>query len=830
MIFRKIAMLTDLRFTLRTFRRNPGFVAIAVISLALGIGANTAVFSLFDQVLMRSLPVTAPDRLVLFHTEGQDPGWFSSDNFESAFSYPTYRDLRARSQVFEGLTARSGAAATVMEPAGAASARVELVAGNFFEVLGVRAAMGRTITPADDVTRGAHPVVMLSHGYWSRHFGADPKVLNSRLLVNGQPMTVIGILDHRFLGVQSGQVPELYVPLAMKQQISPGWNSFDEIGGRWLNLLGRLKPGVSLATAQAAARVVFKAIRNEDLPRIRPMDARERADYDRRVLELEPAAQGINLLGQLFAQPLRILMGMVGLVLLIACANLSSLLIARAASRRKEMALRAAVGAGRWAILRQLLTESLTLTLTAGLAGLLIAQWASAGLLRLIGDDDGPSWITAQFDFRLFVYSMTVALVAGLLFGCAPLVQTWRIDLVTALKEQAGTTASGTRQRARKVLVAAQIALALVLVTGAALFTGTLMHMRSTSPGFEPAHVLTFALEPRLNGYDKARAAALLDSVRERLAALPGVENAAYAAAGPFMRSNTGGSVYIEGYRAAPNEEPGASRDSVSPGYFHLLRTPVLAGREFDRRDNASAPKVAIVNRAFANKYFRGRNPLGLHIGEDKKLECEVVGIVGDLRRQTLRETPEPFVFYPHEQAPADRSYLYVRGYGADLSTAARSVLRAVDPNLPFTDMKTMQTRVDESMFTERSVAVLAAAFGFLATVLAAVGLYGVVAYSVARRTVEIGIRMALGAVRRDIYGIVFQEMAVLLAAGTVVGLPVAFALGRVVESQLFGVRAHDPLLLAAATGSLVLVALAAAYLPARRAASIDPVRALHGE
>jgi predicted permease len=823
-------MLTDLRFTLRTLRRSPGFALIAVLSLALGIGANTAVFSLFDQVLVRSLPVTAPDRLVLFHSEGQDPGWAMADNFESVFSYPVYRDLRERSRVFEGIAARAGAAATVLEPSGAANARVELVSGNFFEVLGVHAAMGRTILPSDDAAPGAHPVVMLSHGYWTRRFGADPKVLNSRLLVNRQPMTVIGILDQRFLGVQSGQVPELYIPIAMKQQVSPGWKGFEDISGRWLNLVARLKPGISLQTAQAATRVLFKAIRNENVPKVRPMEPRERVDYDHRALTLQPAAQGINLLGYLFATPLRVLMVMVGLVLLIACANLASLLIARAAARRKEMALRTAVGAGRWALLRQLLIESLTLTLAAGLLGLLIAQWAVAALLQVVNDDDGPSWLAAQLDFRLFAYAMAVAVAAGVIFGCAPLLQTLRIDLVTALKEQASTTASGARQRARKVLVAAQIALALVLVTGAVLFASTLVNLRNTSPGFEPANVLTFALEPRLNGYDKPRTAALLRNLRERLAATPGVENVAYAASGPFMRSNMAGSLFVEGYRAAPDEEPGASRDSVSSGYFHALRTPLVAGREFDARDSASAPKVAIVNQALANKYFRGRNPLGLHIGQDKKLDVEVVGVVRDIRHGSLRETPEPFVYFAHEQDEPDRSYVYVRGYGRDLAAAARAVVRSVDANLPLTDMKTMQARVDESMFIERAVATLAAAFGFLATVLAAVGLYGVVAYSVARRTVEIGIRMALGARRRDVYRIVLKEMAVLVGAGVAVGLPVAFGLGRLVESQLYGVRPHDPRLLAIAVGSLTLVAFAAAYLPARRAASIDPVRALHGE
>ncbi len=832
-------MLNDLRHTLRCFRRSPGFVLVAVGSLALGIGANTAVFSLFDQVLLRSLPVADPSQLVLFHHEGQDPGWASADNFESVYSYPTYKEFRNRSQVFQGVAARSGASATVMELAGAARAYLNLVSGNFFEVLGTRALLGRTLLPSDETDAAAHPVVVLSHAYWSSRFGSEPKVLNSRLLVNGQPLTVIGVLPRGFLGIQTGQTPDLYAALTLRPRLTPassalglapGRNALDDVSGRWLNVTARLKPGVTREKAQAATRVLFKAIRQEDLPKIHAMSPPARADYERRTIELRPAAQGINMLSDFWRTPLRVLMAMAGLVLLIACANLASLLIARAAARRKEMALRTAVGASRAAILRQLLTESLTLTVSAGALGLLIARWSVVGLLRLFDNEDGPGWVTAQLDWRLFGYSMLIATVAGLVFGCAPLLESFRADLVSALKEQAATTALPARQRLRKVLVASQIALSLVLLAGAALFTRTLMNLRNTNPGFEPAHVLTFAIDPRLSGYEDARSRAILRQVRERLAGMPGVESVVCAAAGPFVGYGIGGSIWIEGYKSAPDEEPGAGRDAVSAGYFRALRIPLLTGREFDERDNAKAPKVAIVNEAFARKYFRGRNPLGLHLGESDTAERQVVGVVRDTQRDSLREKQRPFVYFAHEQEETGQTFLYVRGYGRDLAAEAREALRAVDPNLPLTNVRTMQARIDESMFAERSIAMLAAAFGLLATVLAAVGLYGVVAYSVARRTVEIGVRMALGAARGDVYRIVLKEVGVLVVAGAAVGLPASLALGRVIESQLFGVRSNDPLLLGAAVAALALVALAAAFVPARRAARIDPVRALRSE
>ncbi len=819
----------NLRVTVRTLRRSPGFVAVAVGSLALGMGANSAIFSLFDQVALRPLPVADPARLVLFHTEGQDPGWAMADNYSKVYSYPNYRDFRDRAEVFSGVAARSGATATVMEPSGAANAQVELVSGNFFQVLGVRAALGRAIQPADDVTPGAHPVVVLAHGYWASRLGADPAVLGRRILVNGHPMEVIGVLRRGFLGVLAGRVPDLYVPIAMKGWITPGWNAFEEIGGRWLNILARLRPGIPRATAQAGAQVLFRAIREENLPHVRPMQPRELREYRQRTLELRPGAQGINMLSHLWGKRLWVLMAMVGLVLLIACANLASLLMARAAARRKEIAVRMAVGGSRFAILKQLLRESLVLTVAGGLVGLVIARWALAALVGLVPSTGTQAWLSASLNLRLFAYTLAVSAVAGLVFGCAPLVQTWRVDLVSALKEQPGI--SGARQYARKTLVALQLALAMVLLAGAGLFARTLMNLKRTDPGFRPDGVLTFALQPQLAGYQGAREEALMRGLRERLAALPGVEAVAMAGLGPFGGGRSSGSLFVEGYAAAPDEDPGADRDNVSAGFFRALGIPIAAGREFDERDYAAAAPVAIINEALARKYFRGRNPLGMRIGGNPKLEYRIVGVARDIRGHLLRLPPEPFVYLSHAQRPPPRTVVYIRGGGPGVGQAAQRVVREMAPGLPVTDMKTLERRIEEqSMFATRSIAMLAAAFGFLATVLAAVGLYGVVAYSVARRTVEIGLRMALGAVPRDIYRLVLRETGALVLAGALVGFPAALVLGHVAESYLFEVNAYDPLLPAAALALLVLVALAAAAAPARKAARTDPMLALRAE
>ncbi|MGE5645227.1 MAG: ABC transporter permease [Acidobacteriota bacterium] len=828
--FRKvIGVHTDLRSALRSFRRSPAFAASAVACLALGIGANTAIFSLLDQVLLRSLPVSDPERLVMFHHEGQDPGSASADNYEAVYSYPTYKAMRDRNTVFSGVIARAGGAATVTEPSGASRAGVDMVTGNFFETLGVRAALGRVLTPSDDVVPGGHPVAVLSYGYWQSHFGGDPAALNRKILVNGNPFTIIGVADQRFRGVLSGRSPDLFVPVTMLRQIHPEWNYLDDFTARWMNVMARLKPGVTRARAGAAAQALFKTIREEDLPRVRRMGERERAEYLARRLELRPASQGINQLRRMWEKPLVVVMAMVGLVLLIACANVGNLFIARAAGRRREIAIRLAIGAGRLALLRQMLVESVLLSLAGGLAGLVAARWTAAALLRILPEDATEGWVAAGADLRVLGFTLAVALAAGIVFGCAPLFQIWTLKLGPTLKDQATAVLSGTG-RFRRALVAGQAALALVLLAGAGLFVRSLQNLAATDPGFRPRNLLVFAVMPELSGYDAARGALLERNLRERLARMPGVEAVSTAALGPFGNGRSGASIAVEGYQARPDEDPGAELDSVGAGFFRTLGIPLAAGREFTDRDDRAAPTVAVINEAFAKKYFRGRNPLGMHVGQ-RKPEAEIVGVVRDIKYGDLREHPGPFLYVSYPRAGnMYRMVVYVRGQGASLAQGARQAVREIDANLPVTDMRTMQVRIEESIQTDRLIALLAGAFGLLALALAAVGLYGVIAYSVARRTAEIGIRVALGAGRRNVLWLVMREVALLVGSGILIGLPVALALGRVVESQLFGIRAHDPAMFAAAAAALAGAGLLAGYLPARRALAIDPMRALKYE
>ncbi|HEY1340318.1 MAG TPA: ABC transporter permease, partial [Bryobacteraceae bacterium] len=716
-------MRKDLVFALRTLRRSPFFAAMAVLSLALGIGANTAIFSLLDQVVLRSLPVADPERLAVLHTDYGRNGTSSSDNHETVFSYPMYRALSTRDQGVS-LIARSSAGVTLLWQGSARPVTAEIVSGNFFQVLGVKAALGRLFTPADDGAPGASPVVVLDHSYWTSGFGASPAVLNQKVLINGHPMTVIGVANASFHGVLSGDARELYVPIAMQKAVRPTWDVLEDQTVRWLTIFARLKPGLSLQQAQAATDVAYRAVLQDELPREGHMSAKDTQEFLNHKVQLRPASQGLNALRRQWEKPLTALMVMVGLVLLIACANIAGLMLARATGRRREIAVRLAMGAGRWALARQLLVEGLLVALAGGAAGLLVAVWSNSALLGLMPRDYAGPWLQASLNYRVLFFSLGISAVAGLLFGLAPALQSTRADLAVVLKDQAANVISGGgAARFRQALVTAEIALSLVLVVGAGLFSSSLSNLLRVDLGFRTQRLLMFNVNGTLTRPQLPAAVQFYHDLNDRLAAIPGVIGVAASDTGPYSNSGRGGNLTIEGYTPKPNEYVGASLSAVNPGFFRALGIPVRAGREFTDRDTGAAPKVVIVNETFAKKYFGQANPIGrrLMIGGSNKpvYDREIVGVAADVR-QGLHDPAKEVLYHPYAQwrRQPERLTWYVRTGGDETaaSAAIRRVVREADANVPVGNITPVDVAVRESIYTERLIAALSGAFGALAT------------------------------------------------------------------------------------------------------------------
>ncbi|MGE5567994.1 MAG: ABC transporter permease [Rhodospirillales bacterium] len=832
-------MRKEFRFALRVLSRSPMVTAAAVVSVALGIGANTSIFSLFYQVLMRPLPVRHPEQLVVFHQDYRAPGFAFSDNNQTVFSYPLFRDIRDRATMFDGVIARSGARVNVIYGGRTENVGANLVSGNFFEVLGVRAVLGRVLTPDDEGPPGANPVAVLSYAAWQSRFGGSRTVLNQKLVVNNHPMVIVGVLEPGFHGVLAGAMPELFVPVSMKAQMTPVWDGLLDRRTRWLNVFARLKPGMTLSQAEAGLHTIYHPIMVEELAQLgRLRSERERQLFLAQRVRLEDASRGISEMARELKTPLIALMAMVGLVLLIACANVAGLMTARAAARQKDIAIRMAIGATRWAIVRQSLAEGAVVAFAGGLLGFAAARWTTAALVFLMTGGPADGWFRPELDFRLLGFTVGLSVLAGLLFGLIPALQTAGPELSQVLRGTSGTVTGVLGQaRFRKALVVTQIALSLLLVVSAGLFSRSLYNLLHADLGFRIENLIWFVVDPSLAGYSDARGIALCRDLRDRLAGLPSVRAAAAANPGPLSRTERGGTVVVEGYHPAEDEEPGASYFSISPDYFRTLGIPLLAGREFTERDDASAPKVAIINQAFARRYFGNRNPIGYHASRGsagvRQADCRIVGVAADAKHANAREAARPILYYPFAQERRlERVNFYVRTEG-DVSQAGpliRQAVQQLDAGLPVLEMKSMQVLVEETVHTDRMIAVLSTAFGVLATLLAAVGLYGIVAYTVARRTSEIGVRIALGASRRRVLGLVLREAAGLVAAGLAIGIPAALALSRLVQSQLFGIKAADPLTFVAGGTVLTLVALLAGYLPGRRASRIDPIRALRQE
>jgi putative ABC transport system permease protein len=829
----------DFRLALRGFAKNPGFTVVVVLTLALGIGANTAIFTLMDQVLLRQLPVTDPERLVILDA----PGAFSGTSHRHSdtltpLSHPAFERLRDQNTVFSGVLAHYSTPLHLTVGIQTDNVNGDLVSGTFFETLGVKPAAGRLLAPDDDRVPGGHPVVVLSHGFWTRRFGADPKIVGQTVRVNDHAMTVVGVSARGFHGVEVGESADVFVPIMMQAQVIPTWTrGLGDWRSRWLDVLARLKDGVSPAEARAGINVLYRQLLREDLEHVETKSERFRTAFLQKQLEVLPGARGTSGLREQSRTPLLVLMGMVGLVLLIACANVANLMMARASARQREVAVRLALGASRRRLVRQLLVESVALSVAGGALGVVVAAWTGDLLLSALPFQQASRALSAEPDLRVGAFALALSVLTGLVFGLVPALQSTRPALAPTLKSEMGSVIGGaTSFRFRKGLVVAQVALSLLLLIGAGLFTRSLMNLRSLDPGFAPERLLAFSVDPALNGYDLPRRLAVFRQLQDEAAAEPGVRSVSMAELALMTDSDMSHTVTVEGYEAKEDESMNPSFNAVGPGFFSTLGIPLVAGRDFTEGDAKDAPRVAVVNETFARYFFKDRDPLGRRFGLGRSgdtMDITIVGLVRDGKAGSLREKPLRFVYTPYTQEPRLGSMtVYVRT-AADpdaLGSRLRKVVQRVDATLPVTELKTMRAQIAESLFVERLVAALSAAFGFLATLLAALGLYGVMSFAVARRTREIGIRVALGAERRAVLFMVLKEVAGLALLGVAVGLPGGYVLGRLVEAELFGLDARDPLTFGVATTILLLAALLAGYLPAARATRVDPMVALRYE
>jgi predicted permease len=831
-------MVEDLRLTLRALRRQPTYTLTAVLSLALGIGANTAIFSLLDQALVRPLPVRDPHGLVLLYQPGPLEGSTSTDEAGGpSFSYPLFRGLQEQQTPFTGLAGARTTTASLSYDGEALSGVAHRVSGNYFAVLGVRAAIGRLIDEADDRAPGAGPVAVLSHRYWTSRWGTDPSVLNRTIHVNGHPMTIVGVAEKHFDGERRGSSVDVFVPITMNREITPDWNGFEDRRDHWVTLVARLKPGMTAEAAAAAINVAYRAQLEEDRAGLRGRSEEFLQKYRAKRIVLAAGRWGRGDMRAQARLPLLVLLGMTFLVLLMACANVTGLQLARGAARTHEVAVRLALGASKLRLMRQLFTESLVLAGAAAVLGLAAAQWTLRTLLPAIPVGD-PELLSAAIDARILAFCVVLTVAVTVLFGSFPALQASRQDLVAFLKKHSGKAQSGPpRSLFRKSLVTAQVAISLLLLVCAGLFARTFVALIQTDLGIHPEHLMTFSIDPKLDRYTDSQALALYDDLMDRLAALPGVVLTSAARVPAIGGSTSSGSVTVEGFTPSDSEASETSFNVVGPNYFRTMGTPLVLGRELTRDDEMAAPKVAVVNEAFARHFLPGRNPVGhrfgFGLGRRVRLDTEIVGVVRDAKYSSVRETPSPVFYVSYRQAPQQRGlHFYVRT-SVDPDTVAPLVRRTVStlaPNVPVRDLKTMRQQIDENVGAERLLSTLTVSFAGMATILAAIGLYGVLAYDVARRTREIGIRMALGARLAQVRGLVMRQVGLTLLIGTAIGLGAAAAAGRVLEAILFGSTPWDPVVYASALGVVVLMACAAAYVPARRASRVEPMVALRDE
>ncbi|HMD32979.1 MAG TPA: ABC transporter permease [Candidatus Acidoferrales bacterium] len=822
-------LVQDVRYALRMLRKNPGFTAVSIITLALGIGANAAIFSLMDAVLLSPLPVRNPEELVLISTAD------SESQVTNSFSYPMYLDLRDKNDAFAGVIARGGAQFNLNYRGVNEKVRGELVSGNYYDVLGVRPWIGRLFTQQDDVIPGGHAVVVISFGFWQRRFGSDPGVIGQTILLNEHPMTVVGVSPPGFYGTRLDSEQDVRVPLMMTLVFKPVPNNrMESRYHQWLDLMARYKPGIGMVQAQASVNVLFhQIIASEE--HMLPADTTEfkRKRFLARRIVLDPGMRGVDSLQHQMSRPLLLLFAVTGIVLLILCANLANLSLARSAAREQEVAVRLALGAGRSRLVRQWLTESIALSFLGAIVGVLVAYWGKVALLSFVPADFRAN-LESPLGWRVFALLLVVAVAMGVLLGLAPALRASRSTLGKSLHLDSRTVASsGGVMSLRGGLILLQVALSLPLLVGAGLFLASLRNLEGMDTGFQKDNILLASLNPSLNGYPQDRVHALYSDILAQLRAQPGVRLVGLTTNSPISGGWDELSVVVEGYSPRQGEDMNPNWAAVSSGYFQSLGIPLLAGRDFTEQDGPGAPPVAIINETMARYFFKDGNPIGRKIGLEKVADTEIVGVVKDSKYSNLREKPPRHMYMPVAQQ--DRLFdltLAVRTTGDPRAAVdlVRAATARVDAHLPIYDVITLQAQIDASLGPDRLIAWLSALFGIVATLLSAIGLYGVVAFSAGRRTREIGIRIALGAMPGNILDLVLRQTGYVVAAGLLLGAGVAFGVSRVVGSMLFGVSPLEPSVYLLAAFLLAAAAALAAYLPARRATRVDPVIALRYE
>jgi len=835
--------MPNVKLALRTLLRTPFVTTIAVLSIGLGIGANTAIFSMFNTILLRALPVSDPGHLVNLAAPGPKPGsqsCGSAGDCDVVFSYPMFRDLEREQTVLSGLAAHRLFGVNLAFDDQTMTNEGLLVSGGYFPTLGVRPALGRLLGPADDVAYGETPVVVLGHFFWQTYFDASPAVLNRTVTVNGQSMTVVGVAPEGFDGTTAGSRPALYAPITMRTALESGVTpeQMDRRQNYWVYVFGRLKPGTTIDEASAGLNAYYTSVINEvEAPLQRGMSDAAMERFRAKTIRVEPGAHGQSQLYDNAATPLQFLLIVTVCVLIIACANVANLLLARSAARAGEMAVRLSIGASRWRIVKQLLTESCLLAVFGGLLGLAVAHWTLVAILSLLPAEASQS-LVFSIDGTVLLFAAALSIGTGLVFGLIPALHASRPDLLSILKNQSGQP-SGARsaQRFRKVVATAQIVLAMTLLGVAGLVLKSLLNVSRVDLGYtNPEQVVIFRLSPQRNGYGVDRVQTLYAEVEQALSALPGVASVSSSLVPLVSGSSWGNDVRVQGFAHGPDTDDNSRFNAVGPGYLRTLGVPLVAGREFTASDTDGAPRVAIVNEAFARKFGLDRDAVGKLMsagGDDWALNIEIVGLMPDTKYSDVKQEVPPVFMLPWRQQPRATSmsfYLRTRTDAEAMLGTVRTVMRQIDQTLPVEDLRTLPEQVRENVFLDRMLSVLVSAFAVLATILAAVGLYGVIAYTVGQRTREFGLRMALGASPGRLRGLVLRQVAWMTAAGVLVGLGLAIAIGAFAQSLLFEMETYDPVALGTSVVVLAAVALVAGFIPAHRTSRIDPMHALRYE